>query len=76
MNTETIDYALHVLDTQRSYTTVHDGITQEAYYKGMRTMLELIMTEGYRNGNMSLEYNEVTGEHMIRIKNGGKYGNE
>ena len=52
MNKSTLKYALEVLDKQRDAVTLghltrSEKASQDAYYRGMKNMLEIITTAGY-----------------------------
>lgn len=61
MNIDLMKEALSLLDTQYSYAKyekrngqikpvhTYTNERQDAYYQGMRTMLEFILTDGYRD---------------------------
>ena len=48
LNSDTIEYALQVVEAQRAHAAAQNsGQKQQGYYDGMRTMLEIILTNGY-----------------------------
>lgn len=49
MDNKTMEYCLHLLDEQEKYIK-KDGERQEAFYKGMRLMLEVIISDLFTNG--------------------------
>ncbi len=47
INRQTLLYALHVLDVQQAHAA-QGSKTQQAYYEGMRSMLDIILTDVFR----------------------------
>lgn len=62
--------ALHTLDMQRSNCMIEkmngqaEYMIQTAYYQGMKQMLELIATNGYRDVG-AVVFNDFTDTHYI-----------
>lgn len=55
INRETLRYALSILDKQQSYAADSSKLErrfntglQQGYYKGLRDMLDIILTDGFR----------------------------
>lgn len=66
----TMDYALSVLNSQRAeinrYSPVSvEARTQRAYYDGMLTMLNIIVSNGFTE-NRLVNYNEFTHFHTVK----------
>lgn len=64
----TIEYALNVLNLQYGHIEKCNSPRQEAYYRGLYNMLEMIVTQAYATGTTSLI--EKGGEHSIRFPDG------
>ncbi len=47
INRQTLLYALHVLDVQQAHAA-QGSKAQQAYYEGMRSMLDIILTDVFR----------------------------
>ncbi|MCD7862850.1 MAG: hypothetical protein LUG61_04915 [Lachnospiraceae bacterium] len=56
---------LEALNTQKLNCRLYPGEEQNAYYKGMRDMLELVISDAYESGKY-LEYNQETETHEIK----------
>lgn len=72
INKTTLQNALGVLDAQLTHVnkceTMYKFEKQNAYYKGMRDMLEIILTDYYTNKNELYRHSNL--EHSIHTKNG------
>lgn len=47
MDQQTLDYMLSVLDVQLAHCKNQRSKTQDAYYRGLRTMADIILSGGY-----------------------------
>lgn len=67
MDQLTISQALSILDTQARYGAQYNSEAQrdrqQAYYDGMRTMFEFILTDGFTNNSQYLT--RVGGQHLV-----------
>ena len=69
INHATINYALYVLNAQREFCKT-EGAKQEAFYRGMKNMLEMIISDAY-SGDAYLAIDN-DGKHKIITKEAGK----
>ena len=71
MDNTTLAYALHVLDAQKrnvkKFSSAAQRDRQQAYYDGMRRMLEIILTDGYTNDSVFLTCQG--GQHLVKRHN-------
>lgn len=73
MKKETLEYALFILNTQREHLNNNDNFitdtgkfAQQAYYQGLRTMLDIIVSEAYTDEHY-VDYGS-DGIHHIKRK--------
>ncbi len=68
IKTSTLEYALHIVDMQYDHIRSAGGKAaqekQRSYFNGMRTMLELLITQGYEDKNVML-YTDCYCNHSI-----------
>ena len=68
INKSTLHIALGILNTQRKHAEEMNDKVQEAYYKGMRNMLEIIISDAYAKNNYIA--NNDSGAHAAIYENG------
>lgn len=68
INKSTLHIVLGILNTQRKHAEEMNDKTQEAYYRGMRNMLEIIISDVYARNNY-IASND-SGAHAAIYENG------
>lgn len=67
MDQLTMGQALSILDTQARYSAQYNSEAQrdrqQAYYDGLRTMFEFILTSGFTNDSQYLT--QIDGQHLV-----------
>ena len=71
INNNTLHYALKVLNVQKEHAEHVKTKEQKAYYKGLISMLNLIISEEY-TGNKWVEFDKELNAHIIIINRSKK----
>lgn len=73
IDNETLQYALSVLDTQYHYCMDKSTgtNTQKAYYEGLKTMLDIILSDSYKK-KCFVGYSDFASLHYVTNNIGNK----
>lgn len=73
IDNKTLQYALSVLDTQHNHcmNRLTATETQKAYYEGLKTMLDIILSDSYKK-KCFVGYSDFANSHYVMNNVGNK----